>query len=120
MDTVDEYIPTPERDTDKPLLLPVEDVFSITGRGTVASGRIDRGAVRVGDEVEIVGIKPETQKAVVTGVEMFRKTLDYGEAGDNVGVLLRGSNVTISNVDKYLLNQVPLLHIQNSKQKCTC
>ncbi|HAQ4849107.1 TPA: elongation factor Tu [Enterococcus faecium] len=90
MDTVDEYIPTPERDTDKPVLLPVEDVFSITGRGTVASGRIDRGAVRVGDEVEIVGIKPETQKAVVTGVEMFRKTLDYGEAGDNVGVLLRG------------------------------
>lgn len=90
MDTVDEYNPTPERDTDKPLLLPVEDVFSITGRGTVASGRIDRGAVRVGDEVEIVGIKPETQKAVVTGVEMFRKTLDYGEAGDNVGVLLRG------------------------------
>ena len=90
MDTVDEYIPTPERDTDKPLLLPVEDVFSITGRGTVASGRIDRGAVRVGDEVEIVGIKPETQKAVVTGVEMFRKTLDYGEAGDTVGVLLRG------------------------------
>ena len=90
MDTVDEYIPTPERDTDKPLLLPVEDVFSITGRGTVASGRIDRGAVRVGDEVEIVGIKPETQKAVVTGVEMFRKTLDYGEAGDHVGVLLRG------------------------------
>lgn len=68
----------------------MEDVFSITGRGTVASGRIDRGAVRVGDEVEIVGIKPETQKAVVTGVEMFRKTLDYGEAGDNVGVLLRG------------------------------
>ncbi|KAF1298109.1 translation elongation factor Tu [Enterococcus sp. JM4C] len=90
MDTVDEYIPTPERDTDKPLLLPIEDVFSITGRGTVASGRIDRGVVRVGDEVELVGIKPETQKAVVTGVEMFRKTLDYGEAGDNVGVLLRG------------------------------
>ena len=90
MDTVDEYIPTPERDTDKPLLLPVEDVFSITGRGTVASGRIDRGAVRVGDEVEIVGIKPETQKAVVTGVEMFRKLLDYAEAGDNIGALLRG------------------------------
>ena len=90
MDSVDSYIPTPERDTDKPLLLPVEDVFSITGRGTVASGRIDRGTVRVGDEVEIVGIKPETQKAVVTGVEMFRKTMDFGEAGDNVGVLLRG------------------------------
>lgn len=90
MDTVDEYIPTPERDTDKPLLLPIEDVFSITGRGTVASGRIDRGTVKVGDEVEIVGIKPETPKAVVTGVEMFRKTMDFGEAGDNVGVLLRG------------------------------
>ena len=89
MDTVDEYIPTPERDTDKPFLLPVEDVFSITGRGTVASGRIDRGEVKVGDEVEIIGIKPEVQKAVVTGLEMFRKTLDYGEAGDNVGVLLR-------------------------------
>lgn len=90
MDTVDRSIPTPERDTDKPLLLPVEDVFSITGRGTVASGRIDRGSVRVGDEIEIVGIKPTTQKAIVTGVEMFRKTLDYGEAGDNVGILLRG------------------------------
>jgi elongation factor Tu len=90
MDTVDEYIPTPERDVDKPLLLPVEDVFSITGRGTVASGRIDRGQVKTGDEVEIVGIKEETKKAVVTGIEMFRKTLDYGEAGDNVGVLLRG------------------------------
>ncbi|MDT2673897.1 elongation factor Tu [Enterococcus dongliensis] len=90
MDTVDEYIPTPERDTDKPFLLPVEDVFSITGRGTVASGRIDRGEVKVGDEIEIIGIKPEIQKAVVTGLEMFRKTLDYGEAGDNVGVLLRG------------------------------
>ena len=71
-------------------MLPVEDVFSITGRGTVASGRIDRGEVKVGDEVEIIGIKPEIQKAVVTGLEMFRKTLDYGEAGDNVGVLLRG------------------------------
>jgi translation elongation factor TU len=90
MNTVDEYIPTPERDTDKPLLLPVEDVFSITGRGTVASGRIERGIVRVNDEVEIVGIKPETSTAVVTGVEMFRKQLDEGLAGDNVGVLLRG------------------------------
>ncbi|MGM0217113.1 elongation factor Tu [Enterococcus sp. AZ126] len=90
MDTVDKYIPTPERDTDKPLLLPIEDVFSITGRGTVASGRIDRGKVSVGDEIEIVGIKPDTQKAVVTGIEMFRKTLDKGEAGDNVGILLRG------------------------------
>ncbi|TKV30534.1 elongation factor Tu, partial [Citrobacter sp. TBCS-11] len=84
MDIVDEYIPTPERDTDKPLLLPVEDVFSITGRGTVASGRIERGTVKVGDEVEIVGIKEETKKAVVTGIEMFRKTLTEGLAGDNV------------------------------------
>lgn len=90
MDTVDEAIPTPERDTEKPFLLPIEDVFSITGRGTVASGRIDRGAVRVGEEVEIIGIKNETKKAIVTGIEMFRKTLDYGEAGDNVGLLLRG------------------------------
>ena len=92
MDTVDEYIPTPVRDTDKPFLLPIEDVFTITGRGTVASGRIERGTVKVGEEVEIIGIKPETQKAVVTGLEMFRKTLDLGEAGDNVGVLLRGIN----------------------------
>ena len=90
MDTVDSYIPTPERDTDKPLLLPVEDVFSITGRGTVASGRIDRGVVRVNDEIEIVGIKEEISNAIVTGVEMFRKQLDEGLAGDNVGVLLRG------------------------------
>ncbi|GAX47718.1 elongation factor Tu [Pseudolactococcus reticulitermitis] len=90
MDTVDTYIPTPERDTDKPLLLPVEDVFSITGRGTVASGRIDRGTVHVNDEISIVGIKEEISNAIVTGVEMFRKQLDEGLAGDNVGVLLRG------------------------------
>ena len=90
MDTVDSYIPTPERDTDKPLLLPVEDVFPITGRGTVASGRIDRGTVHVNDEISIVGIKEEISNAIVTGVEMFRKQLDEGLAGDNVGVLLRG------------------------------
>ncbi|MBD5431584.1 elongation factor Tu [Lactobacillus agrestimuris] len=90
MDIVDEYIPTPERDTDKPFLMPVEDVFTITGRGTVASGRIDRGTVKVGDEVEIVGLVDEVRKSVVTGLEMFHKTLDLGEAGDNVGVLLRG------------------------------
>ena len=90
MDTVDEWIQEPEREVDKPFLMPVEDVFSITGRGTVASGRIDRGVVRVNDEVEIVGLKEESQKAVVTGVEMFRKQLDEGLAGDNVGVLLRG------------------------------
>jgi len=90
MNAVDEYIPTPERDTDKDFLMPVEDVFSISGRGTVVTGRIERGIVKVGDEIEIVGIKP-TQKTVVTGVEMFRKELDQGVAGDNCGVLLRGT-----------------------------
>ena len=90
MDVVDEYIPTPERDDSKPFLMPVEDVFTITGRGTVASGRIDRGTVKVGDEVEIVGLNDEPLKSTVTGLEMFRKTLDEGQAGDNVGVLLRG------------------------------
>ncbi len=89
MDAVDEYIPTPARDVDKPFLLAIEDVFSITGRGTVVTGRIERGAIHTGDEVEIVGIRP-TQKTVVTGVEMFRKILDEGQAGDNVGLLLRG------------------------------
>ena len=90
MDVIDDYIPTPKRPTDKPFMMPVEDVFTITGRGTVASGRIDRGTVKVGDEVEIVGLKDEILKSTVTGVEMFHKTLDLGEAGDNVGVLLRG------------------------------
>ena len=90
MDAVDSYIPAPERDTDKPFLMPVEDVFTITGRGTVATGRVERGQVRVGDTVEIVGLTDESRKVVVTGVEMFRKTMDYAEAGDNIGVLLRG------------------------------
>ncbi|CCI85387.1 elongation factor Tu [Lactobacillus pasteurii DSM 23907 = CRBIP 24.76] len=90
MNIVDEYVPTPERETDKPFLMPVEDVFTITGRGTVASGRIDRGQIKVGDEVEIVGLVEKVIKSVVTGLEMFHKTLDLGEAGDNVGVLLRG------------------------------
>ena len=89
MAAVDEYIPNPQRETDKPFLMPVEDVFSITGRGTVATGRVERGVVKVGDNVEIVGIKP-TNKSVVTGVEMFRKLLDQAEAGDNIGALLRG------------------------------
>ena len=90
VNAMDEYIPTPERDTDKPFLMPIEDVFSIQGRGTVVTGRIETGVVKVGDEVEIVGIRP-TQKTTVTGVEMFRKLLDEGVAGDNVGVLLRGT-----------------------------
>ncbi len=87
---LDDYIPEPQRDLDKPFLMPVEDVFTITGRGTVATGRIEQGKVNVSDEVELVGIQPETTKTVVTGVEMFRKLLDYGQAGDNVGTLLRG------------------------------
>ena len=90
MNTVDEYIPDPQRDTDKPFLMPVEDVFSITGRGTVATGRVERGVLHMSDEVEIVGVKEETQKSVVTGIEMFRKLLDEAQAGDNIGVLLRG------------------------------
>ncbi len=90
MDAVDEYIPTPERQTDKPFMMPVEDVFSITGRGTVATGRVERGQVKVGDVVEIVGITEEAKQTTVTGVEMFRKLLDYAEAGDNIGALLRG------------------------------
>jgi elongation factor Tu len=90
MQSVDEYIPQPERPVDQPFLMPVEDVFSISGRGTVATGRVERGVIKVGDEVEIVGIK-DTQKTTVTGVEMFRKLLDQGQAGDNVGILLRGT-----------------------------
>ena len=90
MDAVDSYIPDPERDTDKPFLMPVEDVFSITGRGTVATGRVERGTLHVSDEVEIVGIHEDTKKTVVTGVEMFRKLLDEAQAGDNIGALLRG------------------------------
>ncbi|WP_240359504.1 EF-Tu/IF-2/RF-3 family GTPase, partial [Pyxidicoccus trucidator] len=89
MEAVDSYIPTPVRATDKPFLMPVEDVFSIAGRGTVATGRVERGIVKVGEEVEIVGLRP-TQKTVVTGVEMFRKLLDQGMAGDNIGALVRG------------------------------
>ena len=92
MDTVDDYFPDPERDTDKPFLMPVEDVFTITGRGTVATGRVERGSLHLNDEVEIVGVKEETQKTVITGIEMFRKLLDEAQAGDNIGALLRGIN----------------------------
>ncbi|MDR7528950.1 MAG: elongation factor Tu, partial [Armatimonadota bacterium] len=90
MDAVDSYIPTPVRDVDKPFLMAVEDIFSITGRGTVATGRVERGRIRVGEEVEIVGLRPEARRTVVTGLEMFRKVLDEAVAGDNIGVLLRG------------------------------
>ena len=98
MAAVDEYIPEPQRETDKPFMMPVEDVFSITGRGTVATGRVERGQVKVGDEVEIVGIHDETKKTTVTGVEMFRKMLDFAEAGDNIGALLRG--VTREDIER--------------------
>ena len=90
MHTIDEYVPDPQRDTDKPFIMPVEDVFTITGRGTVATGRVEAGVIHLNDEVEIVGIKPEIQKTTVTGIEMFRKLLDEGQAGDNIGALLRG------------------------------
>ena len=90
MDAVDSYIPDPVRDTDKPFLMPIEDVFTITGRGTVATGRVERGTLKLNDEVEIVGIHEETQRQVVTGIEMFRKLLDQAQAGDNIGALLRG------------------------------
>ena len=90
MDAVDEYIPTPARNDELPFLMPVEDIFTITGRGTVATGRVERGRLNMGDEVELVGLHEETSKTVVTGIEMFRKILDYAEAGDNIGALLRG------------------------------
>ena len=92
MDTVDSYIPDPQRETDKPFLMPVEDVFTITGRGTVATGRVERGVLHLNDELEIVGVKEDVQKTVVTGIEMFRKLLDEAQAGDNIGALLRGIN----------------------------
>ena len=114
MDQVDSYIPTPERDIDKDFLMPVEDVFSISGRGTVVTGRIERGIVKVGEEIEIVGIK-EPQKTTITGVEMFRKLLDEGQAGDNVGLLLRGTKEKKFNVDSVLLSQELLSHTENSK-----
>ena len=98
MKTVDEYIPTPERQIDKPFLMPVEDVFTITGRGTVATGRVERGVLKVGDEVEIIGLSDERKKTVCTGVEMFRKLLDQAQAGDNIGALLRG--VTRDNIER--------------------
>ena len=98
MEAVDSFIPEPEREIDKPFMMPIEDVFSITGRGTVATGRVERGQVRVGDEVDIVGINEKTTKSIVTGVEMFRKMLDYAEAGDNIGALLRG--VTRDDIER--------------------
>jgi elongation factor Tu len=92
MEAVDKYIPLPQRQIDKPFLMPIEDIFTISGRGTVATGRVERGKVKVGEEVELVGLRPQAMKKVVTGVEMFKKLLDEGVAGDNIGVLLRGTD----------------------------
>ena len=100
MEEVDKYIPQPERPKDQPFLMPIEDVFSISGRGTVVTGRVERGVVKVGEEIEIVGLK-DTTKTTCTGVEMFRKLLDQGEAGDNVGVLLRGTKEKKLRGDKF-------------------
>jgi elongation factor Tu len=114
MSAVDEYIPAPARDLDKPFLMPVEDVFSISGRGTVVTGRIEQGIVKPGEEVEIIGLS-ETQKTTVTGVEMFRKLLDSGEAGDNVGLLLRGTKKEEVERGQVLAKPAALSHIKNSK-----
>ena len=106
IEALDSYIPVPERPIDKPFLMPVEDVFSIKGRGTVATGRVEQGIVKINEELEIVGIKA-TRKTVVTGVEMFRKLLDQGQAGDNVGLLLRGIEKKKLNADKFWRNRDP-------------
>ena len=119
MDAVDSYIPDPQRDTDKPFLMPVEDVFSITGRGTVATGRVESGVLHVSDEVEIVGIKEETRKVVVTGVEMFRKLLDEAQAGDNIGALLRGVQRDEIERGQVLCQPGSITAIQNSQLRYT-
>jgi elongation factor Tu len=113
MDAVDSYIPTPDRKADLPFLMPVEDVFTITGRGTVATGRVERGQLKTGDEVEIVGLKEEKSKTVVTGIEMFRKILDYAEAGDNIGALLRGVQRADIERGQVLCKRVQFIRIQS-------
>ena len=119
MDAVDTYIPTPERAVDKPFLMPVEDVFGIKGRGTVATGRVERGVVKVGEEVEIVGVRP-TRKVVVTGVEMFKKLLDEGRAGDNVGTLLRGIERDDIERGQVLAKAAASSRTPGSTPRCTC
>ena len=116
MKAVDEFIPQPDRPKDKPFLMPVEDVFSISGRGTVVTGRVEQGVIKTGEEIEIVGIR-DTKKSVCTGVEMFRKLLDTGEAGDNIGALLRGVERTDVERGQVFVNQALLLHIQNLRLK---
>ena len=118
MKTVDEKIPTPAREVDKPFLMPIEDVFSISGRGTVATGRVERGIVKVNDKLQLVGLG-ETRETVATGLEMFNKTLDEARAGENVGILLRGLKRTISSAEWFLL-LLELAHlIQSSKDQST-
>ena len=120
MDAVDSYVPEPERVIDKPFLMPVEDVFTITGRGTVATGRVEQGAVKVGEQVEIVGIRPKTTTTVVTGVEMFRKLLDQGQAGDNIGVLLRGTKREDIERGQVLAKPGSSPPIPSSPPRCMC
>ncbi|EFD72333.1 elongation factor TU [Mycobacterium tuberculosis GM 1503] len=119
MNAVDESIPDPVRETDKPFLMPVEDVFTITGRGTVVTGRVERGVINVNEEVEIVGIRPSTTKTTVTGVEMFRKLLDQGQAGDNVGLLLRASSARTSSVARLSPSPAPPRRTPSSKARST-
>src|SRR5665647_2097796 len=116
MKAVDDFIPQPERPIDQPFLMPIEDVFSISGRGTVVTGRIERGIVKVGEEIEIVGIR-DTQKSIVTGVEMFRKLLDQGQAGDNVGCLLRGIDKEAVERGQVLCKPLSLIHISEPTRR---
>ena len=119
METVDTYIPEPQRDNDKPFLMPVEDIFSITGRGTVATGRVERGVLKVGEEVEIVGLTDEKRKVVVTGLEMFRKTLDFAETGDNVDACSAEYRGQRSREDRYLRHRELSIRIQSSRARYT-
>jgi elongation factor Tu len=120
MDAVDSYIPTPPRPVDKPFLMPIEDIFSITGRGTVVTGRVERGVIKVGEEIEIVGMQAETKKSVVTGVEMFRKLLDEGQAGDNVGCLLRGIDKDEVERGRCWRSRDRSSRTRSSRPRCTC
>ena len=120
MDAVDDYIPTPDRKDDLPFLMPVEDVFTISGRGTVATGRVERGILKLSEEVEIVGLADEKKKTVVTGIEMFHKLLDYAEAGDNIGALLRGiDHRPTSSVARFWLSPAPFIPTPSSRARCT-
>ena len=120
MDAVDSYIPNPERDEDKPFIMPVEDTMTITGRGTVATGRVERGVIKLNDPVEIVGLMDKPRQTVITGIEMFRKTLDYAEAGDNIGALLRGVQRNEIERGQVLAKPAPSIRTPTSWVRCTC